>query len=308
MRRLLPVAVLALLPMVAFGGFRVSSVKKDSRSSTNTWSAASALDGDGATAWMIDPEQSNEGSWIEIDIPKSTLQSLQVVVGWDKDEKSFRDYARAKSLKVEVFDEGKGDERVLEHTVGLEDVRGWQSVALPETSVGNEVFGGKVRLTVQEVYPGTDFPNLAMSEVLLLLKEMPAPAKLKEGAPGASANGAELAVDGNAKTFWRSEADGHGAQFTVVADGFGVSSVGVQAGPTGFARPKTIEVIANEVVRTYTMADSQEMQWFLVAPIVGYTGSGWNEATVKIVDTYEGKAPHAAIAEIALRATNYGGL
>src|SRR5690606_7832905 len=100
-------------------------------------------------------------------------------------------------------------------------------------------------------------------------------------------NGSALAADGNARTFWRAEGDGHGASFTVEADGFGLSSVGLQAGPTAFARPKTIEVRANNIVRTYTMADSQDMQWFQVPPIVGYTGSGWSQATIVIVDTYE---------------------
>jgi len=310
MRRFTVLVALTLVPAVAFGGFRVSSFKKETRLGANHWNAAAALDGDPATCWMVNPENDNQGSWFEVDIPKSTVDKLEMIVGWDASEAEFLDYARVKTVKVEVFDEGSGDEeRVLEHSVTFEDQRGSQVIDLPDTKVGNEIFGGKVRLTIQEVYPGKDYPNLAVSEVLVHLGEMDAPARLLQPPESvASGHGAENLVDENNSTFWASEGSGMGQTFEVGADGFGVSNVGLLAGPKTHARPRTIEVIANDMTRTYVMEDSTEMQWFRVPPIIGYTGSGWGDVRVKVVDTYPGTQEGVAVSEVKLRATNYGGL
>jgi len=300
---------MSLLPSVAFAGFRVSSFKKENHLSANTWNAAAALDSDPTTCWMVDPEQPNEGSWFEIDIPKSALNKLSVDLGWDKDDKTFYDYPRAKTIKVEVFDEAQDDKKVLEHTVTFEDKRGWQSVDLPETKVGNEVFGGKVRLTITAIYPGKDYPNLAMSEILLGLADFDAPAKL-ETPPTTTADGhpGDNLIDGEASTYWLSDGDGAGSTFTVKADGFGVDKIGLQAGPKGYAHPKTIKIEANDLSRTYTMQDDTDLQWFVVPPIIGYTGSGFGTVKVTVIDTYPGSKPGLAIAEAQLEATNYGGL
>lgn len=308
MRRALLLTLLAV-PAAAFAGFRASSFKVETRGGETQRNAAAALDGDLATCWMVDPEESNEGSWFEIDVPKSTIDKLSLVVGWDRDETTWADYPRAKTFKVEVFDEGKDGAKVLEHTVTLADQRGWQTVDLPDTTVGDEVFGGKVRLTVQEVVPGLDYPNLAVSELLLVLGEVDAPVALTEEPEGTLAGKSTAALtDKDARSFWATTADGAGTTFTVESDGFGVSSVGIQAGPKTHARPKTIKLIANKTTRTYTAADTDAMQWFAVPAVVGFTGSGWGPVQVEIVDTYPGTQPGVAIAEVALKATSYGGL
>jgi len=309
MRRTTALVTLLLLPAVASAGFRASSFKKETRGGETQRNAAAALDGDLATCWMIDPEEGNEGSWFEIDVPKSTIDKLSIVAGWDRDDTTFADYPRAKTLKVEVFDEGKDGAKVLEHTVTLADQRGWQTIDIPDTTVGDEVFGGKVRLTVQEVVPGLDYPNLALSELLVILGEVDAPIALSEPPEGTLAGKTTAALtDKDPRTFWASAADGAGTAFQVEADGFGVSSVGLQAGPKAQARPKTIRLTANQATRTYTAADTDQMQWFAVPPVVGYTGSGWGPIKVEIVDTYAGTQPGVGVAEVALKATSYGGL
>ena len=307
MRRALPLVLLLLVPAVASAGFRASSFKRETRGTETQHNAAAALDDDLTTCWMVDPEESNEGSWFEIDVPKSTIDKLSVVVGWERDDTTFTDYPRLKTLKVEVFDEGKDGAKVLEQTVTLADQRGWQTVDLPNTVVGDEVFGGKVRLTVQDIVPGLDYPNLAVSELLVVLGEVDAPVKFGDE-PEYTAAGRSTAamLDKDPRSYWAGTTDG--TTFTLVADGFGVSSVGIQAGPKTLSRPKTIKVTANQSTRTYTAADTDQMQWFAVPAVIGYTGSGWGAVEVTIVDSYAGPNPGVGMAEVALRATSYGGL
>lgn len=307
------VAGLLLVPAVALGGFRASSFKKETKLGANYWNAASALDSNMATCWQVDPEAANEGQWFEVDLPRGAVDKLSVVIGWDESEKSFKDYARIKTARVEVFgSEEDEDARVLEQTVSFEDKRGWQTLDLTDTKVGGELHAGRVRVTVTEVYPGIDYPNLAVSEVLVRMKELDVgqesvklkspPDSIQEG------HAAELLADGNAKTFWAAEKAGEHS-FDVKADGFGVSSIGILPGPTSHGRPKTVEVIANNVAVRHTLADKAELQWFDLPSVVGYTGSAWGSVTVKVIDAYAGKSdPGVAIAEVSLRYTNFEGL
>lgn len=303
------VLALSLVPAVAFGGFRVSSFKKETRLGENTYNAASALDSDPKTCWQVNPENENVGSWFEVDLPKSSIDSLGVMIGWEESEEQFQDYARLKTLKLELFDEAQEDKLVLEHSLTFADERGWQTLDVPGAAFGNEIFGGRLRLTVVEIYPGKDYPNLALSELLVRLAEYDAPAILREQ-PSSSAEGhdGDLLLDDDPRTFWLSGEMAPGATFTVEADGFGVSSVGITQGPRSHARPKTIAIEANNQTRTYTLEDKAGMQWFEVPAITGYTGSGWGVVKITVVDTHEGPKPNVGIAEVKLKATNYGGL
>ena len=310
MRRLLPLAFL-LSPAVALAGFEASSFKQESRHGANHWSAASALDEDLSTAWMVDPEQSNVGSWFEIGLPRSTVTGVGVVIGWDESAKTFRDHARVKAMKVEVFDasDGGAPKRVLEHELTFEDQRGWQVVDLPDTEIGDHIFGGRVRLTITEVYPGRDYPNLAVPGLRVHLAEQEAPVALVSPPEGAlEGHPAEHRVDGDGRTFWASAGPGEGETFAVGADGWALSHLGIQPGPQSHARPKTIEIVASHATRTYEVADRAELQWFMVPPIVGYLGSNWGPVEVRIVDTWPGPRPEVALSEVKLRATSHSGL
>jgi hypothetical protein len=286
MRRIVGVVlVLAAVPMVAeAGGFKASSVRKDSRNPT-TWDAASALDGNPQTAWMIDAEDESVGQYIQVDVPASTVDKLALIVGFDKDEETFVRYPRLKAGKVEIFQNGA---KVGEAAITAEDKRGFQIIDLPDTKI--EGAGGSVKLTITEVYPGRDFTNLALSDLRVHLKEFPAnTAKVVD-----PATGLEAMTDGNPKTVYTHT--GPELAFTMTAAGYGLASIGLQPGPTG--RPKTVQITANDNTQTVTMADTADMQWFLLPVLVGYTGSSWGKIGVKVVDTYNG-AP-ASLAEAAL--------
>lgn len=312
LRRL--VGLFIVVPSVAFAGFEVSSFKKEHKLGENYWNVASALDGKPDTCWMVDPEGENVGEWLQIGLPKGEIDNLRVIVGWDKDEKSFTNYARMKAARVEVFTQENSTDttgtKVLEHTVTFEDKPGWQVIDLPNTKVGSEFFGGHLRMTITEVYEGRDYPYLAVSDVLVGLAEMPAKNISFREEPGGAADGhsSDMMLDGNAKTFWASAAGGDGERFRVQAEGFGVSSLGITPGPSSHARPKTVEVIAADVVKTVTLQDSDDEQWIELPAPIGYTGSAWGAVEVTVVDTYPGKSSAAVgIAEVQLKATNYEG-
>lgn len=301
-------ASVLLLPVAAQAGFRVSSHKKVGKSTE--FGAASAIDDDGATAWQVDPESEQVGEWIEIDLPKGEVDKIAVMVGWEKSEESWKDYGRLKAARLEVFTEdGEGGwKRVQEKTLNFEDKKGLQIIDVDDVAVGGELTTGKARLTVTEFTKGDDYPALAVGEVRVLLKEMDAPAVFVDAEPE-SADGKDAGnmIDGNARTYYLSP-EGGAPPFILEASGWGVSSLTVTPGPKPYARPKTLEVRCAGQTRTFTLEDNGKAQTFMLPSIVGYSGSAWGEVQVTVKDAYEGTKPGVAIADVALKATNFDGL
>ena len=304
---------LLVLPVVAQAGYRVSSEVQGRGHNAENHGASAALDSNPVTAWMVDPERDNVGSWIEIDVPKGEIDKIAFRIGWERDADVWADYPRIQTLKVEVFDEAADDSfrPKLEHSVTFADEQGMQIIDIPNVAVGNDFAGGRVRMTVVEVFEGKDYPNLAVSEALVHLVEIDAATTLDT--PPASAHEdhfPDALVDGNARTYWSSGPDGAADSFTVAASGFGVSSVGITPGPRTHKRPKTVEITANNVTNTVTFEENaRSMMWFPVAPLTGFTGSGFDEVEIKVTETWPGSSvDELAIAEVALRATNYSGL
>jgi hypothetical protein len=300
-------AAALLVPAVALAGFGVSSHKKSSRGGDTAHAAGAALDGDLKTAWLVDPEQENKGSWIEVDVPASKVDKLSIVVGWAEDDERWADHARVKAARIEVLSlDGAEPKVVLQKDVVFEDKQDRQVVDLPDPAVGGEFSGGRVRLTVTDVYPGKDFANLAVSEFLVHLVEFDSLILHLDEEPSASGDGhpAMNLVDGNSKTFWESVGGGIGASFAVSSGRYSASSVGLLPGPTTHARPKTIEVSQTNVTRTYTVPDKAGWHWFELPPVVGYNGSGVGPVTVTVTEVYPGsKSGELAITDVKLKAT-----
>jgi hypothetical protein len=291
----------------ALAGYEASSFKKEDRLGKNYWNAASALDSKPETCWMPDPEQNNNGQWLQLDVPGGEIDKLGMIVGWGKSEETFGDYARIKSAKVELFDSATGTPVLVNTaTVTFEDKAGWQVVELPDTKVGGEVLGGKVKITVTETYPGKDFPTMGVSEIRVHLKEFPAASKTFSQPPSSeagAANAAAMAMDNNPKTFWA--ATGPAATFGLKASGYGLASITLQSGPKTHARPKTVKLTANGTSVTEILPDKPGTPQNLLLPcLVGYTGGAWGEVMVEIVDSYPGDQPTngVALAEIKVNA------
>lgn len=297
----------ALVPSVALAGFTASSFKKTSKSSgSSPYEAAAALDGNPATAWVIDPEQDNKGQWIEIDVPKGKVDKLSVVVGWNTSGDAWDDHARVKKARVEVISMAGGEPKVvLEQELAFTDTKDRQVLDLPDPEVGDELEGGKVKLTILEVYPGTDYDHLAVGEVLVHLVEFDAKLKNLESTSTETPDHAGAAlVDDNPKTFWTPTAEDKAPAFAVSAGKYSVSSVGLVAGPKTHARPKKIEVVQGDATRVYDVADVTTAQWFELPALFGYTGSNFGPVSVKVLETYPGaSSTQVAIADLKLRAT-----
>ncbi|MEZ4317335.1 MAG: hypothetical protein R3F61_07515 [Myxococcota bacterium] len=286
-----------------------SSFKRDSRLSDNIYNYSSALDSNPATVWQTDPEQDNATQWMEIDVPASTVDQIAAIIGWDKDEETFKDYARLKKVTVEVFDKVTSTERklVTSADIAFEDKQGWQILDLPDGKIGE--LGGIVRINVKEVYKGIDFSNIAVSEVRVHLKEFPAETVNLVNTPASAdeaKNDASMAVDGNDKTFF--VAQGKNTEIVLEAPGYGVSTVGITPGPKTHARPKTVTIKSNvldQVVEHQIPEDAKAPVWLLIPIVKGYTGGAWGEITVTVTDTWPGSVADnpLAISELRMRAT-----
>lgn len=296
---------LTLLCPPAEAGAKASAFKSESKKGTNYWNAGSAIDGKMETAWMVPGESDNRGEWIELDVPKGEVDKIAIVAGWDKDEESFKDYPRVKKLRVDIFSVATGDEptQVGTATVDVADTRGWQTIDLPDTKVGSEFFGGKVRLTVLEIADGDDFPNLGVSEVAVYLKEFDAQPKIS-GVSASVAGGADTLGDANPKTLWTGAA---GAEITVSPSGFAVSSVGI-LGDKAHGRAKTVKLTVGNVSSTATLADKPDIQWVTGPAFNGYVGSSIDDVVITIVDVYPSATNDVAIADLKFKAAYFESL
>lgn len=306
MSRLLSVAPLLLLSATALAGYGSSSEKRDTRFGEGAFSIQAALDGDLETSWQCDPEKDNIGQWLQIDVPTASVDKIALVPGNAKSDETFKDYARVKSATVEVFSNSLGGEptKVGEAKINFEDAKKWQVIDIDDLKIAGEL-GGSVKITVDAIYPGVDYPNLAIGEVRVHLTEFPAETlSLVEDPPaGDDKHEAPDVLDGKASTYF--VAKGPSVTFQAKAPGYGLSSVGLQAGPTTHARPKTVVLKANDAEVKHTIPeDAKGMQWLLLPTIIGYTGSAWGDVTIEIVDSYPGtKAENPlAIAELKLNA------
>jgi ribosomal protein S19 len=294
-----------LLPMAAEAGYNVSSHKKESRAGGSKFNGGDALDSRPETAWMVDPEASNEGQWLELDVPVSKVDKISMIIGWAKSDDVFYDYARVKKARVEIFEsQMDGLKPLSEQIIELEDKKERQTIDLEDVQVAGEIFGGKVKITILEVYPGKDYPNLAVSEMLVHLGEFDATFNVVGASSSEADHGQDLLGDGNARTFWASGEPGVGQSFVIEAPRFGVSSIGIAQGPKSYARPKDVTVSLGDMALSHVLEDKAGIQWVELPALIGYSGSGWGQVKVVIDSVYEGPTDHVAITDIKLNATN----
>lgn len=308
MNRTVALSLAVLLPAAALAGATASSFKKETRLGANYWNGQSAVDGKLETAWMVPGESTNLGEWIQVDVPRGTVDKLAIVPGWAKDDETWSDHPRIKKAKLDIYCCADSEAMAITGTteVSFEDKPGWQIIDITDLEVGNELFGGRLRLSVMEIYPGADFPNLAVSELVVHLKEFNAKVSIAESSGEAAGFPATNAVDENPKTFW--VVDPKGAALTFSAPGYGVSSVGFTHGPKEYAHAKVVKITANGREQVTELPNTPGVHFAPVPAVVGYTGSAWGDVQVEIVEVHPGTKPELAIAELAVKATNFEGI
>lgn len=288
-------AVLVLNP--AFAGAKASSFQPENKKGTNYWNAGAAIDGKPDTCWSLPGESPNRGEWISLEVPKGTVEKIGVDPGWDKDDSSFKDYPRVKQLRVDVFtiDNDQAEKLVSSETLEVNDARGLQIIPLKTPAkVGEDsFFGGKVKLSIVDIYPGDDYPNLRVSEVAVYMGEM-------EAHPEVTVLDQAALTDNNAKTLWTGAA---GTEFELVPKGWAVSSIGFQ-GDKGKGRAKTVKVKVGDAgpEQTFTLADKPDLQWITLSPFNGYVGSTIDNVKVTLVDSY---GADIGLQELKFKATHF---
>ena len=306
--RIVSLLSLCLFSSTALAGASASDFKKESRKGANFWNAQNTIDGKMETAWMVPGESQNTGETLTIDVPKMAVDKIGLVVGFAESEKTFQDYARVKKIRVEGSYYEGAELRTMPDSVEVEfeDKQGMQVVDIADI-VGGEGQGGKITLTVLEVYPGRDYPNFAISEALIFLSEFDVAAQVSATSNEDPMNGLEM-LDDNAKTAWKAPAAG--ASFTFTAGGFSLSTLSIQSADKGFARPKKVEVIANGRSVIHDLPDVTTAQSLQIPAVVGYTGSAWGYIELKILEVYPGTKSKdtVAISELKVKATNSDGL
>lgn len=293
----------------ALAGASASNFRAESRLGANYWNANSAIDGNLETAWMVPGNSENVGEHITIDVPKGSVDKIGMRIGFVKDEETFNDYARVKSIKIEFFQENNSFEMVRRgdiREVTFEDQMDFQVIDFEDVLIESEMGGGQVRITVTEIYPGRDYPNFAMGEVLVFMGEM-------DAAPVVSAVSSEVdnhismdMTDDNPRTFWAGDIEG--ASVTFAAAGYTLSRVGLTPGPSSYARPKKVEIIANHRTHIQELPDTNTVHWIDIPATQGYTGSAWGNIQMNILEVHPGSNPQVSIAELDLKATAYEGL
>ncbi len=300
---------LTLASGTAFAGAKASDFRKENRRGANFWAGQNTIDGKMDTAWMVPGESENKGETLTLDVPKMAIDKIGMVVGFAKDDDTFADFARVKKIRIEAAAYDGPDLKPLPDSreVEFEDKPGMQVVDFEDIVAGENAMGGKVTVTVLEVYPGRDYPNFAVSEVLLYLAEFDVAAKVMATSNDDEMVGLEM-LDDNSRTAWKAPAEGAG--FTFGAGGFSLSQVGLQSADKGFARPKKVEITANGRSSVQTLNDSTDLQWLPIPAITGYTGSAWGDIELKVLETYPGSRSKdtVAISELKVKATNSDGL
>jgi len=308
--RTIALVILAAFSSTALAGAVASSFKKETRKGANYWNAQAAIDGNPATCWMVPGESPNRGESITLDVPRSSVDKIGMIVGWARDDDTFKDYARIKEVQIEAYKYNENNDLVPtgKTNAKFEDKMDMQVVDIDDLKVGDDLLGGKVKITVVDIYEGRDYPNMAMSEVLLHLTEFEAPTVIKEVSSEADGHARENLVDDNVKTWWQGDAEG--ASFMVDASGYSLSQVGLLPGPADYARPKKVEVEANGRTTVTDFPDTPDEKWVLIPAIVGYTGSAWGKIHIKVLETWPGKkyADQLALSELDLKATAYEGI
>ncbi len=300
------VVMLLTAPVVAWAGAKVSSFQKETKKGANYWSGGAAIDGKLDTAWMLPGDSANRGEWIEIDLPKGTVDKFSIIAGYVKDEETFKDYPRVKQLRIDFYsmNDEQGYDQVGTATVEIKDEMGLQVVDVPDTKIGGDLFGGKAKISIVDIYAGVDYPNLAISEMSFVLSEFEiSPTVISVSGEG-SGHPKDHALDEDVKTFWSIPAAEAG--FSLNGNSYGISSVGFQCNSKDYARAKTVEITLNGLVQRTVLEDKPgAVQWAKTAPFNGYTGGATGDVEVKIIDSYPGaKSQEICLTTLKLQSTN----
>jgi hypothetical protein len=296
-------------------GVQTSSLFKDSLKSETFYSGNNLIDGDPKTVWIEGREGPGLGESFTLDLPRAEIKKVVILPGHGADERMFKKYSHLKEAKLEFYSQDDKRELKLVKTqsVTLEDAFKPQEFVVEGVKLGEELFGGQLKLTIVSVYPGIDFQDTAIGEVKVVLSEYPAQLDVTEISSSQKGFSKDNLIDGNVKTAWIADQPGPGQSMTINAPDFGQAAVVINAGnqkdPKKFrdnARPKEITIeVAKQTVK-FTLKDTPDAQRIELPVINGYTGSLFGLTKITVDSVYPGTiSQNVAIGEIQIIATNF---
>lgn len=122
-------------------------------SAERTYGPDNLVDADPATAWNEGAEGLGEGEWVRLHFESPVIPArLEVANGYQRDQERYTGNGRIEQMTVKYSDGSS-------QTVELEDRQGFQEVPLEPKSTE------WILLTVESVFPGTTWEDLAVSEI-----------------------------------------------------------------------------------------------------------------------------------------------
>ncbi len=147
---------------------QIKSIRASSTLDGN-YSASNLLDGELNTAWVEGHAGHGVGEWVEFEFNDAWVYAIGIINGYTKNHDTYYKNSRVKQLKVEL---SLRDGRVIEQVKELPDREYrmlnkstcWtfiDKIEFPEEACTL----AKIRLTILEVYPGTDYQDTCISEL-----------------------------------------------------------------------------------------------------------------------------------------------
>lgn len=299
----------------AWAGVSASSQLVTSTQPASTFAVQNLIDGDLKTAWVEGKAGSGEGESFTLDLPRSEIKKLVIFPGHSADERMCKKYARLKEVSVTFYSiTDKREEKVVkQQNATLEDACKFQEVVVEGVKVGEELFGGKVTVTLRSVYPGGDFQDTAVGEARVVLAEFAAQTNLADAPAALKGTSKDNLLDGSPKTPWVSELPLEKATFVIDAPDFGLSALTIVGGdsrdpkkPKPYARPKDVVVEVGGYTVKATLKDEAGVQRIELPTPQGYTGSVMGQVKLTVESVYPGTVgQNLSISEIQLMATHY---
>ena len=142
------------LPGIYMGDVTEVSASSSLFENNITYEAGFMTDGDASTAWIEGASAQGAGESVTLRFNSSyKVTGFNIHAGYHESKSIYRKYSRPKRIYVE-FSDGSGESFVLKDKFKEQNIQ-----------LSHPVDTQYVTITVESVYPGSEFENMAISEI-----------------------------------------------------------------------------------------------------------------------------------------------
>lgn len=147
---------------------------------SSDYGLSNLLDMDLTTAWVEGSRGDGTGEWIEIDLSEFSVAYIGIMNGYTKDESTYYENSRVRKVRIELtYDQDESSYSYFSGDIGetvdladipwtvVDDSNFFTFVQLIYSS-GMEKPIKKIRLEILDVYPGDDYDDLCITELIIL--------------------------------------------------------------------------------------------------------------------------------------------